>query len=267
MHILFIGYGKTSKRIAKQLFAQGHQITAISTTKKVDTEVHHLQQDVHILDLKDVHDVDIVYVLLSPQESTVEGYKKTYVDTVAPIVEALQSHPVKRLFIVSSTRVYGVNEGQEVNDLTMPQPNYEQGELLQKMEQLYQSAYTQQTVVIRPSGIYGDSAARMVTLASKTTNYSKCHWSNRIHVDDLANFLAFLAEKDVVEKSYIVSNSRPYPLHEVIQWFQKQLHLPLLKYEPLTVSGKKIYATALQASGFQLVHQDFFQDYEDLLKK
>lgn len=267
MHILFIGYGKTSKRIAKQLFAQGHQITAISTTNKTDTEICHLQQDVKALDLNGLKPIDLAYVLLSPKESSIEGYRQTYVDTVAPIVKALQMHPIKRIFIVSSTRVYGADEGQEVNDLTHLQPNDEQGKLLQKMEQLYQSAYPKEAIIVRPSGIYGESVARMIALANKTTSYSKCHWSNRIHIDDLASFLVFLATKECVESSYIVSNSKPYPLHEVIQWFQKQLNLPLLKYEPNHVSGKKIYATALQASGFKLSHQDFFQDYEHLLKK
>ncbi|EOR10072.1 hypothetical protein F896_00192 [Acinetobacter genomosp. 15BJ] len=30
MHILFIGYGKTSQRVAKHLFEQGHHISTIS---------------------------------------------------------------------------------------------------------------------------------------------------------------------------------------------------------------------------------------------
>ncbi len=34
MHILFIGYGKTSQRVAKQLFETGHQITTISRSEK-----------------------------------------------------------------------------------------------------------------------------------------------------------------------------------------------------------------------------------------
>ena len=34
MHILFIGYGKTSQRVAKQLFEKEHQITTISRSVK-----------------------------------------------------------------------------------------------------------------------------------------------------------------------------------------------------------------------------------------
>lgn len=111
MHILFIGYGKTSTRVAKQLFQQGHQITTISQSPKTDVYANHLIQDVHQLNLTQIKPIDWVYILLSPSQSTVEGYQQTYVDTVAPIVHALKLHPVQRIVVVSSTRVYGENAG------------------------------------------------------------------------------------------------------------------------------------------------------------
>ena len=46
MHILFIGYGKTSQRLAKQLYLQGHQISTISLTEKTDPYAQHHVQDV-----------------------------------------------------------------------------------------------------------------------------------------------------------------------------------------------------------------------------
>ncbi len=58
------------------------------------------------LDLSEIAPVDVVYILLSPDDSTVEGYQHTYVDSIEPIRQALKSHPVKRLIVVSSTRVY-----------------------------------------------------------------------------------------------------------------------------------------------------------------
>lgn len=67
MHILFIGYGKTSERVAKQLFEQGHQISTISQSPKTDSFATHLIQDVHTLDLSAAAPIDWVYVLLSPK--------------------------------------------------------------------------------------------------------------------------------------------------------------------------------------------------------
>ena len=54
MHILFIGYGKTSQRLAKQLFEQGHQITTISRSPKFDPYATHLIQDVQQADFSQI---------------------------------------------------------------------------------------------------------------------------------------------------------------------------------------------------------------------
>ena len=267
MHILFIGYGKTSQRVAKQLFEQSHQITTISQSPKTDEFATHLIQDVHQLDLAHVAAIDWVYVLLSPSQSTVEGYQQTYVDSVAPIVAALKQHPVQKIVVVSSTRVYGENKGERIDDESFIQPIDEQGRLLLKMEQLYQQAFPKQCIVIRPTGIYGTSVARMIKLAEITKSYPKVHYSNRIHIDDLARFLAKLIHVEHPENSYIVSNNQPVPLHEIIQWFQRQLNLPELVLESEQLSGKRIYATRMREMDFQLEHGDCYEDYLALAKK
>lgn len=267
MHILFIGYGKTSWRVAKQLFEQGHQITTISQSAKMDEYATHLIQDVHQLNLAHIPPIDWVYVLLSPNESTPEAYQRVYVDSVQPISKALKQHPVQKVVVVSSTRVYGENHGERIDDEAEMKPNDEQGRLLLKMEQLWQQAYPSASIIIRPTGIYGTSVARMLKLAEKTKTYPNRHWSNRIHIDDLANFLVHLLHVEHAEKSYIVSNNQPSLLHETIQWFQRQLHLPELVLQSDGCSGKRIYATRMAEMGFQLQHKDCFEDYLEMLGK
>ena len=267
MHILFIGYGKTSQRAAKQLFEQGHQITTISRSPKSDGFASHLIQDIQQLDLSEIAPIDAVYVLLSPSASTVEAYQQTFVDSIAPAALALKNHPVKKVIVVSSSRVYGENAGERIDDETCPQPGDAQGQVLLNMETLWQQAYPSQCVIVRPTGIYGTSVARMIKLAEITKTYPKLHWSNRIHIEDLAAFLAHLLHVEQAEKSYICSNSQPLPLHEIIQWFQQQLALPALVLESDVPSGKRIYASRMQAMGFELKHADCFRDYAEMLKE
>lgn len=266
MHVLFIGYGKTSQRVAKQLFEDGYQITTISQTPKTDLYANHLIQDVHALNLTQIPDIDDVYVLLSPHESGVEAYRKTYLDTVAPIVEALKQHPVQRIIVVSSTRVYGESQGQLVSDEIEISPIDEQGEILYDMEKAYLDAFAGKCIIVRPTGIYGTSVARMMKLAKKTERYANIHWSNRIHIEDLAQFLVYLLHVEHPKTSYICSNNRPIPLHEIIIWFQQQLHLPELILESELLSGKKIVAKRMLESGFELKHSNCFKDYLGLLK-
>ncbi|OTG89616.1 NAD(P)H-binding protein [Acinetobacter sp. ANC 3813] len=257
MHILFIGYGKTSQRAAKLLFAAGHQITTISQSPKTDAYANHLIQDVHQLDLSGIAPVDAVYVLLSPNESTVEAYQQTYVDSVQPIAQALKTHPIRRIIVVSSTRVYGENAGERVDDDTVALPSDEQGRLLLQMEQLYQTAFPAQCVIIRPTGIYSSASARMQKLAEMTKSYPNIQWSNRIHIDDLARFLVFMLHVEHTEKSYICTNNYPQPLHERILELQRELGLPELVLQSNSETGKRIFAERMLETGFQLEHDCF----------
>ena len=266
MHIVFIGYGKTSERVAQQLFTQ-HQISSISLSPKHDVYATHYAQDVHDLDLSYLAPIDVAYVLLSPKQSSLEAYQHTYLDSVEPIVQALKSHPIQRVIVVSSTRVYGENQGERIDDESTIYPSDAQGAVLYEMEQRWQAAYPKECIIIRPTGIYGTSVARMIKLAQTTHNYPHIHYSNRIHLDDLASFLAFMFHVKHPEKSYIVSNNQPLPLHHIIAWFQQQLALPELVLDSDRLSGKRIYATYLQQMGFQLQHEDCFADYLKLLNK
>ncbi|WP_435370486.1 NAD(P)H-binding protein [Acinetobacter defluvii] len=251
MHILFIGYGKTSQRVAKQLFQQDHQITTVSRSPKEDDFAEHLIQDIQQLDLSYIKPIDVVYVLLAPSRNTtlssVEAYQQTYVDSVQPIVLALKNHPVQRIIVVSSTRVYGENHGEIINDDSSVIPSDEQGRLLLKMEQLWQQAYPEQCVIVRPTGIYGMSTARMVKLAETTKSYPNIHWSNRIHIDDLASFLAHLLHVERPEKSYICTNNKPQPLHEMILKIQRELDLPELVLKSERESGKRIFGREIRS--------------------
>ncbi|AWL27962.1 NAD(P)H-binding protein [Acinetobacter defluvii] len=256
MHILFIGYGKTSQRVAKQLFQQDHQITTVSRSPKEDDFAEHLIQDIQQLDLSYIKSIDVVYVLLAPSRhttlSSVESYQQTYVDSVQPIVNALSNHPIKRIIVVSSTRVYGENNGEIINDDSPAIPSDEQGHLLLKMEQLWQQAYPNECVIVRPTGIYGTSTVRMLKLAETTKTYPNIHWSNRIHIDELANFLAHLLHVEHPEKSYICTNNQPQPLHEMILKIQREFGLPELVLESERESGKRIFARRIVVNGFKL---------------
>lgn len=267
MHILFIGYGKTSQRVAKQLFEQGHQISTISRSAKTDCYASHYRQDVHQLDLTMLPAIDLVYVALAPAQSDIDAYQQTYVDSVEPIVQALKTHPIQRIIVLSSTRIYGENAGEYIDDETPIMPADTQGHLLRKMELLWQAHYPTQSVIIRPTGIYGTSITRLIKLAQQTVSYPAIHWSNRIHIADLATFLAHLADLNLSEiaPSYIVSNNMPLPMHEILLWLQQQLKLPTLQLSSQQQTGKRIYATRLSQTGFEYQHPICFNDYAEML--
>ncbi len=266
MHILFIGYGQTSQRVAKKLWQQGHRITAISRTPKPNALVNHLVQDVHHLNLTQLFPIDCVYILLSPQERTMTAYEQIYLATVPIIIAALKSHPIQKIILLSSTRVYGEQQGQYIDDTTKIQPSDLGGEILRQMELCYLNAFPKQTIVVRPSGIYGTSLQRMLNLAKNTQTYPAIHWTNRIHLDDLVQFLVDILVFEQPESSYLLSSGQHVPLHEIIMWFQKQLNLPILSLQSQQQTGKRMIPTHLQQMGFNLQHTNCFEDYLALLE-
>ncbi len=152
-------------------------------------------------------------------------------------------------------------QGEIIDDFSEIHPNDAQGYILRNMELLWQKYYPTQSVIVRPTGIYGTSIARLKKMAENNQSYPNIHYSNRIHIDDLARFLAFMADYESHQASYIVTNNQPLPLHEIIVWFQKQLGLPELTLESNQISGKRIYAKHLSTTGFQLEHPICFNDY------
>lgn len=275
MHILFVGYGKTSQAVAKQLLRLGHNVSTISRSPKPPDGAFHLVQDIHQMDLTALPAIDVVYVLLSPGSSDVQAYQHTFVESVQPMLKALSSHPVRRVFVLSSTRVYGQQQGEMIDDETPTVPSDQQGALLLEMERLWQAAYADKVTIIRPTGIYGRSITRMLKLAHSTQHYSKLHWSNRIHYQDLVGFLLHLLHVEQrqtsnlqgasLEPSYIVTDNRPIALHEILLWFQKQSAIQPLQLTAEQHSGKRIYAKRMIEAGFELKHQDCFAVYQALL--
>ena len=267
MHILFIGYGKTSQRVAKQLFELGYQLTTISQSLKTDLYADHLIQDVHTLDLNRVKKIDAVFILLAPKDGGVDAYLKMYLESTQSIIQSLKHHPIKRIVVVSSTRVYGENNGEIITDQSAVKPLDEQGKILYAMENTYLKAFGEKCIIVRPTGIYGTSIVRMVKLAQSMEIYPNIHWSNRIYIEDLARFLVHILHVEHPKNTYLCSNNRPLPLHDVICWFQRQLKLPELTLQADIYSGKKIMATRMNGSGFELNHPDCFQDYLKLLQQ
>ena len=79
----------------------------------------------------------------------------------------------------------------------------------------------------------------MIKLAETTKTYPNIHWSNRIHINDLASFLVHLLHMEHFEKSYICSDNMLTPLHERILAIQRELGLPELVVQSDKETGRE----------------------------
>ena len=217
---------------------------------------------------------DYVVTAFKPDGRDEAGYRRGFLGAANNLVEGLGEHRPRRVLFVSSTRVFAEKAGGWVDEdspLTTDDPPACR---IIDAEQTLSAAGVAVTSV-RCSGIYGDPHGRLL---SRIAGGQLCapepvSYSNRIHRDDAASFLAHLIERDEagdeLASSYIASDDCPVPQHEVELWLAGQMGLDpgSLRFDAARmVSGHKRCRNArLHASGFALSFPDYRAGYDSVL--
>jgi nucleoside-diphosphate-sugar epimerase len=222
------------------------------------------------------------YVLLSLTAGSYErdAYQAVYERALADMLEPLTACEPKRIFFVSSSRVYGENDGQWLDERSPAVPRDFAGESILKAESLLSTNLPIPVTVLRPGGIYGPEHKGLVS--SVREGRARCPtrpvYSNRIHIEDLAGFTAHLLQGEpkgkpmVTPKAlYIVSDSAPAPYSEVLAWLAKRLNAPAaLAAEAVPARRRERYNRRLSnklmlSSGYVLRYSDYRAGYGAIL--
>jgi len=197
------------------------------------------------------------------------AYQQAYPQGLANVLSVI-GPSLQHAFFVSSTRVYGEDAGGWCDENDDPRPADFGGERLWQAEQILQQAPCAGTA-LRLSGIYGPGRRRMLTLAGKPAEWpADNRWTNRIHRDDAAAFIAYLvaqvAEGKPVQACYNVSDDEPTLQYTVLQWLaqRQRLHVKDVMIPPAS-GGKRVRNTRLHDSGFVLGYPSFREGYGAML--
>ncbi|MGF6150748.1 NAD-dependent epimerase/dehydratase family protein [Pseudomonas fluorescens] len=232
--VLIAGCGDVGGRLATQLLASGW-------------EVHGLRRDISRLpegvigvagDLfnKDcpatwpVGAVDYLVYCAAATDHDEAGYRAAYVQGLQHVLEWLNDYgqEPKRLLFVSSSSVYGQQNGEWIDETSPTQAAGYSGRVMLEAEQIALNSGIPASLV-RLTGIYGPG--REWLLSQVRQGYRVAIdpplYANRIHVDDAAGLLAFLllrAERDeALDDCYIGVDDAPAPLAEVVGWLREYL--------------------------------------------
>lgn len=206
---------------------------------------------------------DAVIYQATPGKRSPSAYRDAYVSGLHKLLAVVET---PRLIFVSSTAVYGQDEGEWVDENSPTEPAGFSGRLLLEAEQL---ARSHGGTVVRFSGIYGPG--RDYLIRSLKTGQARCRrdppqWTNRIHADDCAGVLAHLLELDSPHAIYCASDHRPSPRFEVLGWLADQLGLPAAHWDDEAVGqGKRVANGRLTESGFTFQYPDYQTGYRTLL--
>lgn len=212
----------------------------------------------------------ILLYCVAADAQTDESYRAHYVDGLRNVLQALDPGSLKQVFFVSSTRVYGQRTDALLDESTPALPADFGGERLLQAEGLLQGLACPATV-LRLSGIYGPGRTRMLRLARQPQNWpAENSWTNRIHRDDAAAFIAFLMRQamaqQVLQDCYIVTDQRPSPQCEVLSWIAARLGVEESSMPaPPVGGGKRLSNQRMLDTGFKLSYPDYRAGYAQLL--
>ena len=272
--ILMIGLGKIGLPVAKQLAAQGHCVIGVSRSTPTDLafcdaitaklppdndhlyqkNLHFVASDARALIIAQLvqwtSQISQICIIVSPDTLSLQGYRDSYYAIAEHVVRLGDHLPnLKRVVFISSTGVYGQNAG-EVIDINTPvsAPASATSQVILQTEQLLQQHFEDKSVIIRPSGIYGQSRLRLLTMATQlaaqspnmASDYPSNTWTNRIMDIDLVSIIVKVTNTGETVPVYLATDNAPVPLYTVLNYLAtaQGLNLSLPCMEPTT--GKRI---------------------------
>ena len=173
---------------------------------------------------------DYVVYCVSASSHDEQGYREAYVQGLANLLGWLKTNRVlpKRLLFVSSSSVYGQQDGEWIDEQSITEPAGFSGRLMLEAERLALESGVPATVV-RLTGIYGPGRERFITQVRE--GYSAVaeppQYGNRIHSDDAAGLLKAVLNADYSGQTpancYIGVDDDPAPLQDVVAWLRARL--------------------------------------------
>tara|TARA_B110000261_G_C12990812_1_gene320214 strand:- start:32 stop:898 length:867 start_codon:yes stop_codon:yes gene_type:complete len=275
--LLIIGCGKLGQRIGKNLSELPIEIVGIKRkVPKITSRFEILALDIFSDTFSaniSLISPDFVIYCVSSDSQTEESYQKNYVEGLRISIKALgQLDNFQHLFFVSSTRVYGQITEKFLSESIKPQPSDYGGRVLLDAEKCLKKLPFKSTI-LRLSGIYGDDRRHMLEIASDITKWPpEDRWTNRIHEEDAVSFISFLLTQTLnnkeIENLYLVTDSQPVSLYEVLRWIRSELGLTLDTVpDPNKINGKKLISEILPRLNFSFKHPNYKTGYAQMIAK
>lgn len=232
--VVIAGCGDVGSRLASQLLAAGWEVHGLRrNVARLPEGVIGIAGDLFNKECPDtwpIGGVDYLVYCAAATDHDEAGYRKAYVQGLQHVLEWLGDYgqEPKHLVFVSSSSVYGQQNGEWVDETSPTQAVGYSGQVMLEAEQVAFDSGIPATTV-RLTGIYGPG--REWLLSQVRQGYRVAVepplYGNRIHVDDAAGLLAYLLlhveQGGALEKVYIGVDNAPAPLAKVVDWLRGYL--------------------------------------------
>lgn len=220
-----------------------------------------------------LREAECVVYCVSADGFSEEAYRAAYVEGLRLVIAAGAAGNARRLVFVSSTGVYGQDDGSVLDETSPTIPKGFSGRTILDGEALVAAAPLE-AATIRFSGIYGpgrDRLVRIVKSGAPVSEKSRTAVTNRIHRDDCARAIVHLVERISLQSLYLGSDEAPTPMGEILDWIAARLELPRPPVgadapDVLQRGGnKRISSARLRAEGFRFRYPTYREGFEAIL--
>ena len=202
---------------------------------------------------------DCVISAMAVDRSSGQGMREVHVDGLTAAMRAFPADEVPWLH-VSSTSVYGQEDGSWVDEDAPCQPTDTNGEIVLEAEQTLRRQRPDASI-LRFAGIYGPGRLMRTAslLAGEPMRGDPDRWLNLIHRDDGARVLAFLAARGAKRMLLNVADNRPTPRGQFYEELARLIGAPAPRWVPRAPgepwgpherNNRRISAAKLLASGW-----------------
>lgn len=215
-------------------------------------------------------DTETVVVVLTADRRTADGYRATYLHGLTHVLDAVDSLRTQpRVLLVSSTAVYGVNDGSWVNEDSPAAPRSETGQVLLEVESELHRRRPDATI-IRLTGLYGPGRGRMIERVRSGTveEATAPAYTNRIHRDDAASAVVHLATAVAsLAPVYVGVDDAPVERAQLLGFLADELGVqpPRPDETGSAPGGKRFRNTLLRSTGFEFAYPTYRAGYRAIL--
>jgi nucleoside-diphosphate-sugar epimerase len=232
--VLIAGCGDIGGRLASQLLPQGWTVYGLRrSVAKLPPGVIGVSGDLFDARMPAQWPegrIDYLVYCATPTVRDEAGYRAAYTEGLRHVLAWTErsGQKPKRILFVSSSSVYGQQQGEWVDETSPADASGFSGQVMREAEKVALSSDVPATVV-RLTGIYGPGRSDLMNRVRQ--GYSVAVepplYGNRIHADDAAGLLAFLLQAEAggvaLDDCYIGVDDAPTPLAEVVDWMRERL--------------------------------------------
>ena len=273
---LIIGQGDIGLPVTNTLAQKGLAVTGLARSDRshydLDDKAKFMQADALKLSSDQLQDYTCIAIIVTPDEYSTSGYNNSYLGICQHIAElADKLNTLERIVFISSTGVYGQNNGEWIDEHTAPvTPAREASKVILQAEQALQRGFADKAIIIRPSGIYGRERLMRLRKAREEQKdpIARDDWSNRIMDSDLVTIIAKVLTIETPKPLYIATDYATVTTFELTTWLSQQVGttLPEVDKAKTSTTGKRLHSNIplawLQFPDWQAGYYDILQHDE-----